>query len=62
VPSGLAERRLPNLLREAEYFSDIYKELEGKETAVLGWHPVKRAYAVIDEAASRYRETRGHQS
>jgi inorganic pyrophosphatase len=48
-----------HLLREAEYFFDIYKELEGKETAVLGWHSVERAYAVINEAVSRYQETRG---
>lgn len=39
-----------HLLKEVEYFFDIYKELEGKETAVLGWYPVQRAYEVIEEA------------
>lgn len=50
-----------HLLREAEYFFDIYKELEGKKTAVLGWHPVARAHTVIDEAAQRYAKVRRRQ-
>jgi inorganic pyrophosphatase len=43
-----------HLLREAHYFFDIYKELEGKETAVLGWHGVQRAHDVICDAIDCY--------
>jgi inorganic pyrophosphatase len=39
-----------HLLKEVEYFFEIYKELEGKETAILGWHPVERAHRVIVKA------------
>lgn len=45
-----------HLVREAEYFFNVYKELEGKETAVLGWHPVVRAHTVISEAVQRFAE------
>jgi inorganic pyrophosphatase len=51
-----------HLLREAEYFFDIYKELEGKETAVLGWHPVTRAHVVINEAVEQFARTSRHRS
>ncbi|MBN1640288.1 MAG: inorganic diphosphatase [Anaerolineae bacterium] len=47
-----------HLLREAHYFFDIYKELEGKETAVLGWHGVERAHEVIRDAVERYARLR----
>ena len=39
-----------HLLREVEYFFDIYKELEGKETAALGWEDVDRARTIIVES------------
>jgi len=51
-----------HLLREAEYFFDIYKELEGKETAVLGWHPVTHAHRVINEAIQRFAQARGQRA
>jgi inorganic pyrophosphatase len=35
---------------------NIYKELEGKETAVLGWYPIQRAHDVIKEARQRFTE------
>jgi inorganic pyrophosphatase len=47
-----------HLLREAHYFFDIYKELEGKQTAVLGWHGVERAHEVIRDAVDRYARQR----
>ncbi len=34
-------------LREIEHFFEIYKELEGKETQVGGWHDVGEAHALI---------------
>jgi inorganic pyrophosphatase len=46
------------LLREAEHFLDICKELEGKETAVLSWQPVARAHTVITEAVQRFTAVR----
>nr|NIR43490.1 inorganic diphosphatase [Gemmatimonadota bacterium]NIS00562.1 inorganic diphosphatase [Gemmatimonadota bacterium]NIT66225.1 inorganic diphosphatase [Gemmatimonadota bacterium]NIU54417.1 inorganic pyrophosphatase [Gemmatimonadota bacterium]NIV22785.1 inorganic pyrophosphatase [Gemmatimonadota bacterium] len=42
-----------HLLKEIEYFFEVYKELEGKETAVLGWRSVGEAHAIIREAMKR---------
>lgn len=39
-----------HLIREIEHFFEIYKELEGKETAVLGWEEVAKAFEVIRSA------------
>jgi inorganic pyrophosphatase len=47
-----------HLLREAHHFFEIYKELEGKETAVLGWHDVQRAHATICDAVDRFARER----
>lgn len=41
-------------LREVEYFFDVYKELEGKETAALGWKGSQEARAAIREAQEAY--------
>jgi inorganic pyrophosphatase len=35
-------------LKEIVHFFDIYKELEEKETNVLGWQDVETAYAIIE--------------
>jgi len=43
-----------HVVREIEYFFEVYKDLEGKETAVFGWEPVSEAYAVIEEAMAAY--------
>lgn len=43
-----------HLIREIEHFFDIYKELEGKETAVLGWEEVARAREVVESAMDAY--------
>lgn len=51
----------PHLLTEIKYFFQVYKVLEGKETAVLGWHPVQSAYDEIAEAAQTYRDHYGTQ-
>lgn len=42
-----------HLLREIEHFFDVYKELEGKSTATLGWEPGRKARSIIREAARR---------
>jgi inorganic pyrophosphatase len=39
-----------HLLKELEHFFEVYKDLEGKETAVLGWEPVIRAHQIIRQA------------
>lgn len=36
-----------HVVREIEYFFEVYKDLEGKETAVFGWEPVSEAHKVI---------------
>jgi inorganic pyrophosphatase len=35
-------------LKEIVHFFDIYKELEEKETNVLGWQDVEAAYSIIE--------------
>lgn len=57
-PRFLEMRDLPDLpkhlLKEVEYFFNIYKELEGKEAAILGWHPVGKAHEIIKGAIRNY--------
>lgn len=43
-----------HLLREVEYFFDVYKELEGKETASLGWRSGGHARETVEEAVRRH--------
>lgn len=43
-----------HLVREIKYFFEVYKDLEGKETAVLGWEPVSRGLEVIRSAMAAY--------
>lgn len=45
----------PHYLREVEHFFEVYKELEGKHTEVLGWADVGRAHEIINECFERYR-------
>jgi inorganic pyrophosphatase len=45
-----------HLLREIEHFFEIYKDLEGKRTQVLGWKDRKSAYEVILASHRRYLE------
>ncbi len=53
-------RDLPrHLLKELEHFFGIYKDLEGKETAVLGWEPVLQAHEIIRNAISAYGREKG---
>ena len=38
-----------HILKEIVHFFDIYKDLEDKETTVLGWQDVGTAHAVIEK-------------
>ena len=39
-----------HLLRELEHFFTVYKDLEEKKTAAIGWRPAREAYSVIEAA------------
>ncbi len=54
----LSDMRKHNV-REIEHFFEIYKELEGKTTALSGWHPSEVARQLIMEAHERYKRTYG---
>lgn len=43
-----------HLTTEVEYFFEVYKDLEGKETAVLGWQDRSRARSIIRKAIEAY--------
>jgi inorganic pyrophosphatase len=43
-----------HLLSELEHFFTVYKDLEEKKTAALGWRSAAEAHSVIDAARSRY--------
>jgi inorganic pyrophosphatase len=44
-----------HLLRELEHFFGVYKELEGKKTAVEGWQDVAEAHSAIERARAAHR-------
>ena len=39
-----------HLLAELEHFFAVYKELEDKKTATLGWRPAAEAFETIERA------------
>ena len=43
-----------HLLKELEHFFSVYKELEQKKTAVLGWRPATEAISIIGAARAAY--------
>ncbi len=45
---------LPHILREVEHFFSVYKDLEGKQTEVLGWKDCATAYDVIRSSHERF--------
>ena len=47
----------PHLLKEIEHFFTIYKDLEKKPTGVEGWHDLKSALKIIQEARTRFQRT-----
>lgn len=46
--------------REIEHFFSIYKELEGKVTAMEGWGGPREARKAITESRQRYLDARAH--
>jgi len=46
----------PHVLRGIEHFFSIYKELEGKQTQIVGWRDASRARAIVEESHQRYIE------
>jgi len=45
-----------HLLRELEHFFAVYKDLEDKKTATMGWRTVDEAREVISQALERYEQ------
>ncbi|MDJ0953479.1 MAG: inorganic diphosphatase [Acidimicrobiia bacterium] len=45
----------PHLLMELEHFFSVYKDLEEKKTATLGWQPAREANAIIEAARLAYK-------
>lgn len=45
----------PHKLREIEHFFRTYKDLEGKQTVILGWHGAAEAEAIFLRARAAYR-------
>ena len=45
-----------HLLKEIEYFFEVYKDLEDKESVVLGFEPVSKARRIIREAMQTFEE------
>lgn len=43
-----------HLLKELEHFFSVYKDLEDKKTATLGWRPADEATVVIEAARAAY--------
>lgn len=43
-----------HLLKELEHFFSVYKDLEEKKTATLGWRPAAEAVAIIAAARAAY--------
>ncbi|HKK07374.1 MAG TPA: inorganic diphosphatase [Gemmatimonadota bacterium] len=56
--TGELEDLPSHLLDEVRYFFDIYKTLEGKETATTGWEGAGRARAIIERDMATYRRER----
>jgi inorganic pyrophosphatase len=46
----------PHLLLELEHFFTIYKDLEGKKTAIDGWREADEAFAAIEKARRAFTE------
>ena len=44
----------PHILREIEHFFSVYKNLEEKETKVLGWKDREAAYEVVRSSHERF--------
>ncbi len=49
-----------HILQELEHFFEVYKDLEEKKTAAIGWRSVDEAQRIIDEAYARAGSGNGH--
>ena len=43
-----------HILKEIEHFFKVYKDLEHKETRIIGWEGVEKANELIEDALARY--------
>ena len=43
-----------HILKEIEHFFKVYKDLENKETRIIGWEGVEKANELIEDALARY--------
>ncbi len=48
-----------HLLREIEHFFAVYKELEAKKTAVLGWRDLEEALDVLARSQRAHADQSG---
>jgi inorganic pyrophosphatase len=46
----------PHTLRKISHFFETYKALEGKQTAVAGWHDGAYARRIVSESHQRFLE------
>ncbi len=44
----------PHLLKEIEHFFTVYKDLEEKKTAALGWHDLVETLRIIEAARTAF--------
>ncbi|SDW57834.1 inorganic pyrophosphatase [Marininema mesophilum] len=45
----------PHILKEIEHFFRVYKDLENKETNIIGWRGVDEAARLYEESLARYK-------
>ena len=50
-----------HVLKEIVHFFSVYKQLEYKETDILGWMPATAAHRIIREAVERKKASEGYQ-
>jgi inorganic pyrophosphatase len=48
----------PHILKEIEHFLKVYKDLENKETNIVGWKDADFAAKLYAECQNRYQESR----
>jgi inorganic pyrophosphatase len=46
----------PHILKEIAHFFQVYKDLENKETNIIGWRDAEFAANLYDECVKRYQE------
>jgi inorganic pyrophosphatase len=46
----------PHVLKEIEHFFKVYKDLENKQTHIIGWRDAEFAAKLYDECVKRYQE------